>query len=386
MLLVLPFSMLLNVKAVGVTITTDSNTTYAGGELVTNTGTITVYDVNTDGNGSISDTFKAYKILDIYYNSTANEMKYKFTTNFQSFLTSINNSLTVDGYFNLTSDTSGSSMGNGFIRYNVQTTSTLNVLVSQYAAYIRANNISGSLMTNTEVGGDPNKEDAQLTTAVAGSYLILPTSVTSLDNISYDNYFQTAGYTYGAMVANLIFSTNNDGEWILPEATLYAKYNDNHISGLLTNNTISNFLTMNNSQKAAVIASFASSINANVGEDVTLLIRNGLHNSISNSDNYPTNTHSSILNNATIASMLGKLTITLPAGVSIDYSELYNATSFSKLTLDTNSNILYQGQDAVGTVSNNGRTITLSSLWAMTIQLAIQNNHSFTAGSPIEIE
>lgn len=32
------------------------------------------------------DTFVAYKILDIYYNSTSNEITYDFTTDFKEFI------------------------------------------------------------------------------------------------------------------------------------------------------------------------------------------------------------------------------------------------------------------------------------------------------------
>ena len=120
---------------------------------ITNKATFTITNVIS------TDSFKAYKILDAYYNENANTITYDFTTNFQAYLntTTSYKDLTASDYYSLSSGslTSGSTL----------TSSTLDKLVSGYASYIKTNNISGSLMNVSGNTASLNLE--------AGSYLIL---------------------------------------------------------------------------------------------------------------------------------------------------------------------------------------------------------------------
>ena len=76
MILIAPFCSLLNVGAEGTItkITTDEN------NKAIDTANIIINDVYTD-----TDTFNAYKLLDVYYDNTSNEVYYKFTDLFTNF-------------------------------------------------------------------------------------------------------------------------------------------------------------------------------------------------------------------------------------------------------------------------------------------------------------
>lgn len=167
----------------------DTNSSY-----VTNVSTLTVSNVGT------TDTFKAYKILDVYYNQTTNVFTYEFTPEFKAFLasTSTYSSLTVEQYYALTSGDIASG--------STKTTSTLDKLVSAYASYIKNNNITGQDMTVTGT--------TATLTAEAGTYLVLPTLTNRV---------------YAAMVGNLDFVATGT-EWNLNTATIVAKVSDAGVS------------------------------------------------------------------------------------------------------------------------------------------------------------
>lgn len=165
--------------------TIDTNSAY-----VTDKATLTVTGVQSE------DQFKAYKLLDAFYNSTANTVTYEFTTNFKAYLdgSETNSGLTVDSYFDLTSGsiTSGST----------QTTSTLDTLVSGYVSYIKTHSVSGTDMT---VSG--NTASATLE---AGAYLVIPVSTTKI---------------YAPMVGNLDFEAAGT-TWTLNNEAIVAKVTD----------------------------------------------------------------------------------------------------------------------------------------------------------------
>lgn len=185
---VFTFGMFLNVDAV--TITTDSSkkgTTDTSSLLATNTGTITVSNV------SSTDKLVAYKVLDVYYNSTSNVFTYEFTTSFKAFLASSTTykSLTVDQYFALTSGdiTSGST----------RTQSTLDKLVSAYASYVKKNSVTSTALTTSGTNATGS--------VAVGAYLVIP-SITN--NV------------FAVMVANVV-PTPSGSTWVISNATIKAK-------------------------------------------------------------------------------------------------------------------------------------------------------------------
>ena len=203
--LTLIFILNINVKAV--TITTDNTkqgTTDTNSYLVTNKGNITINNVGTD-------TFKGYKILDYYYNSTSNSLSYEFTDDFKTFLetTTDYKSLTVTEYRNLTSgDTTNGS---------TQTTSTLDTLMSQYANYIYTHNTvtSNNLTTSNSIGiGNFN----------IGSYLVLPNSSVNV---------------YAVMVGNIDLEYKNN-TWSVVDQTINAKVSTSTITNTIVGSEIVN--------------------------------------------------------------------------------------------------------------------------------------------------
>ena len=185
---VFTFGMFLNVDAV--TITTDSSkkgTTDTSSLLATNTGTITVSNV------SSTDKLVAYKVLDVYYNSTSNVFTYEFTTSFKAFLASSTTykNLTVEQYYALTSGdiTSGST----------RTQSTLDKLVSAYAAYVKTHSSTNSALTTTGTNATGS--------VAVGAYLVIP-SITN--NV------------FAVMVANVV-PTPSGSTWAISNATIKAK-------------------------------------------------------------------------------------------------------------------------------------------------------------------
>ena len=157
---------------------------------VKNTATLTINKV------SSSDSFIAYKIIDVFYNTKTNVVTYEFTSDFKTFLaqSDVYKSLTLTDYYNLTSGdiTSGST----------QTSSTLDKLVSSYASYIAKSDME---FWTLSVSG---------TTASAslnsGVYLVLPTSTKRI---------------YAVMVGNLTPTVSN-GSWVINDFTINAKVSD----------------------------------------------------------------------------------------------------------------------------------------------------------------
>ncbi len=142
------------------------------------------------------DSFLAYKIIDVFYNSTTNVVTYEFTTDFKQFLaqSDIYKSLTISDYYNLTS---GDIMSG-----STQTSSTLDKLVSKYSNYIMNHGTDIHYMT---VSG---------TTAAAslnsGVYLVLPSSTQRI---------------YAVMVGNLTPTASN-GSWVINDFAINAKVSD----------------------------------------------------------------------------------------------------------------------------------------------------------------
>lgn len=142
------------------------------------------------------DVLSAYKVLNAYKNDETNEVSYRFTENFQAFLTQSENysDLTVDEYYKLTSGdiTTGST----------KTTSTLDALASAYASYVKRNSVVGLDMTTTAT--------STTLTADVGTYLVLP---------------KTTKRVYAVMVGNLDYK-EQDGAWAKQDATITAKVSD----------------------------------------------------------------------------------------------------------------------------------------------------------------
>lgn len=187
--LVLAFIIATTLDVNALTQGTIKGTTDPDSYIVEDKATLTINKV------SSSDSFYAYKIIDVFYNKTTNVVTYEFTSDFKTFLTQsdIYNSLTITDYYNLTSGdiTSGST----------QTSSTLDKLVSKYASY----NAHYGSINNLDVSGTTASANLD-----AGVYLVLPNSTQRI---------------YAVMVGNLTPKATNS-TWQISDFTINAKVSD----------------------------------------------------------------------------------------------------------------------------------------------------------------
>ena len=187
--LVLAFIIATTLDVNALTQGTIKGTTDPDSYIVEDKATLTINKV------SSSDSFYAYKIIDVFYNTTTNVVTYEFTAEFKQFLTQsdIYNSLTITDYYNLTSGdiTSGST----------QTSSTLDKLVSKYASY----NANHGPRNGLNVSGTTASANLD-----AGVYLVLPNSTQRI---------------YAVMVGNLTPKATNS-TWQISDFTINAKASD----------------------------------------------------------------------------------------------------------------------------------------------------------------
>lgn len=187
--LVLAFIIATTLDVNALTLGETKGTTDPDSYIVEDKATLTINKV------SSSDSFFAYKIIDVFYNTTTNVVTYEFTSDFKTFLTQsdIYNSLTITDYYNLTSGdiTSGST----------QTSSTLDKLVSKYASY----NAHYGSINSLDVSGTTASANLD-----AGVYLVLPNSTQRI---------------YAVMVGNLTPKATNS-TWQISDFTINAKVSD----------------------------------------------------------------------------------------------------------------------------------------------------------------
>ena len=219
-MLLLPFSNLLNVKAAEVIINVDENK-----KVVDTTNLIVkVGDNNTD-------IFKAYKVLDAYYDSSTNVMSYNFTPEFSNFLKSSGDSklssLTIDDYIaygNINSNLSIEEQNNIKKEYNN--------MIEKFAKYIKKG--TNALPKTYELTN--NVGVSKTATVEIGSYIVLPAVLANNPYISDDalNY----NY-YGALIANAIYKVEN-GVWTKSDCEVSSKNTGNTATSVLVNVNIDN--------------------------------------------------------------------------------------------------------------------------------------------------
>ena len=194
------FVMITNVSAVTINVNSTAGTVDTNSRHVTNTSTFTVSGVQS------TDTFKAYKVLDAFYNGSTNTFTYEFTSDFASFLadSTTYRTLTVSQYQSLTSG----DVTNGSVSSN----STLDTLVSQYASYIKDEAVSGQNMTVSGTNATGTLE--------AGAWLVLPATTTKV---------------YAVMVGNIEFRPNSNGtDWDITSPTIVAKVSSSNVTKVIT--------------------------------------------------------------------------------------------------------------------------------------------------------
>ena len=201
----------INVDAI--TITTNSSVTSGTGyQLVTNLGDFTIYN---EGNSYDNTQFKAYKLVDVFYNKTTDSIKYQFTSDFQNYLTNFSpiRGISIDTFMSM--NKGGASFSSNY--YNVLsdnvitgghlTSNEFAELMSYYANYIREYSASGfSISSSGSLSASPYypyKTDR----LPVGTYLILPRS---------------ADYVYAVMVDSVQLKKKNN-EWVIDPGNIAAK-------------------------------------------------------------------------------------------------------------------------------------------------------------------
>ena len=302
-LLICPFGLVLNVKADPFEISVDDTVSKSELEpeskLIDNTTNIVIQNIGYSNN--TFDQFKAYKLLNAYYNGNTNEISYAYTTAFKSFLDTYDQTLANDigDYFELTSDTAG-NIGE------------INELVSAYAIYISSHNVTGETLTSHLVNNNP-VADAQVD---VGAYLVLPTSVidsqlTETNNIPKLIFERSV---YGVMIANATISVT-DGAWSLSDATIVAKKNTSEVSSVLAKVDIEGWNLDNATSEE--ITQFLSNVYSDISVD------RGVHFSYffqaTVEPEFPDNGNQSILNNATIMNKVKRFEVSIPDGFDYDF-------------------------------------------------------------------
>ena len=214
--LFLIFLVLICTKAINVnaiTITTNSSVTSGTGyQLVTNLGDFTIYN---EGNSYDNTQFKAYKLVDVFYNKSTDSLKYQFTSDFQNYLTNFSpiRGISIETFMSM--NKGGASFSSNY--YNVLsdnvitgghlTSNEFAELMSYYANYIREYSVSGfSISSSGSLSASPYypyKTDR----LPVGTYLILPRS---------------ADYVYAVMVDSVQLKKKNN-EWVIDPGNIAAK-------------------------------------------------------------------------------------------------------------------------------------------------------------------
>ena len=336
-MLLLPFPNLLNVRAEETIISVSDTKLLASDnnfEYVTNTAKLTVNDVNE------KESFYAYKVLDVYYNESTNEIAYDFTAAFQTFLDQLSSddefkNLNISKYQELTSDIDIDSSG-------VTTESTLNKLVSKYATYLKkqaTGTVERILLNHDQTDNTKVYSD----NVEAGSYLILASAdVTAIKDETFldgEDGNPIKMYTllsYGVMVANVVFTADN-GKWALNDVEINAKYGyDSGSFGIVFNiSDINNFME----DLVAYHLNSTDLIPSKGHYFAAFFDRTQTHD-------IQTNAHSSITSNSQIMNKVSQREFIFPQGLT--YGKIYFVFEGQKVeALNIRDNAAYYTKDGV---------------------------------------
>lgn len=204
----------INVNAL--TITTHSNKTIGDGfYLVTNKGSFRIYDsISTDA----YPRFYGYKIVDVYYNSSKDAIKYSFTTNFREFLNSSHcpekyKSLTIDEFMNLDKGTATrnntTDSAKGAVHGGFETANEFADLMTHYAKYTVSYVTSDATLSDFYAASENSRLPfTESTNVEVGTYLILPHS--------------SSQSLFSVMVDSVQLSKNNN-EWEITGGEIISK-------------------------------------------------------------------------------------------------------------------------------------------------------------------
>ncbi len=321
-MLLLPFTSLLNVKAEATQITVDTNTTKSddpNSKKVTNTTKLSIKD---DEIGT--DSFKAYKVLDIYYNETSNQMSYDFTSTFTDFKASSYATTTTKDFSTLTVSE--------YLAYGEEgaNQNEFNLLAAQFAKYVKKNNTAGLDFAYQE-GNTSGGYRTLIENIEVGAYLVLATTNNPFLN---GDEIQNVNL-YGALIANIVFTIQN-GNWSLNEIKLIAKGSGYEIENSVLDCEPSKLIELMNSEDdLTFVSSFYK------GREYTYLLSfSGLNEDVTDTSSW-------------------KVEITFPEG--IDYNDIYTVDGAEEKIYPVANNKLYYGDKVIADITTEGKVITITS-------------------------
>ena len=303
-LLLLPFGVLLNVKATAITFNLDDNTTNGQGKKVLNqvTNGVKVNYINNN------DVLAMYKLLDVYYDTTSNQVSYGFTSSFGTYANAQNPTLTVNDYLGKSTE---SSKGNDY-----RDDSQFNALVSSYAMYVRANNVSStySMTTNhyTDINNDEDYYYASKTNVEAGVYLILPSSNPVTTVVTEDGIDEKSILSYSVMIANVVPTVDDNDDWVFEDVVISAKIRSGETLDFLADINVSSFGDLFTGQ---VNVNLNTAFNYITGQDYTYVATHYMAP-------VPANAHASI-KALEINGTLNMIDIIYPSALTPDLTEVY---------------------------------------------------------------
>lgn len=368
------FGLVLNVNAE--TITTDTSkkgTIDTNSALVTNQGAINITNAPT------TDSLVAYKILDTFYNASTNVFTYEFTSDFKAFLATTTDykNLTVDQYYNLTSGdiTSG----------NTRTQSTLDKLVSLYAAYVKTHVVAGTDLVYTA------GEGATGAVVEAGAYLIIPKSTISV---------------YAVMVGNVI-PVANGNEWNISDVTIKAKISTasvtksigtiGHVDGnyaigeefsYFLVGTVPQYPTNATNKTYTIVDTVSDAIT--LSSISTIIVKDG-NTTLTNSNgvikNAAGNTVATITVNGQKLTIVFDTNYVLSTTVTIEYKAKLNNNAAVGSAGNLNSAVLTYSNDPYGTGTNSTSAVNASAFtYGIEVLIYADKDHSIVlSGVKFEI-
>lgn len=234
----------INVEAV--TQPTTSSETLIGNssyKKVIDKGSFKIRDIS--GNSYDRTTFSLYKLVDVYYNLSNNDFKYQFTPTFQTFISGGYASasfqgISIDDFMSLNKG-DASHDASGYVIGGNLSTNQFASLMSDYAYYIRNSNISANASISNRA---TNSEFVEGTNIPVGTYLALPSSISSRDNMNIS--------VFATMVdsISLVYKTDQGGYWEVKDGMVVSKS-----SFSVLNHTISK--TYNGSFSSSAIVGYA---------------------------------------------------------------------------------------------------------------------------------
>lgn len=264
------FITITNVKAITITTGSDTLTGDSTYKKVTNTGNFKIYNT---GSSFDKSYFKLQKLVDVFYNSSKDEIKYQFTTDFKTFLSSSScpsqfKNMTIDTFMSL--NVGDATRDNGIVSGGNISTSDFGTLMSKYANYVFNKKIdSDGTLTKFDETSTSTYNGYRYNSGIAvGTYLVLP--------------FQS-GALYSVMVDSVGLEKNGS-TWEIKDGQVYSKKYDNSSGSAMRHLILKNGVSVNEDFQNKIVLNIPSNypINSISEKQLEIIIYSPKSDDISN--------------------------------------------------------------------------------------------------------